>query len=623
MSDSIKRTHKLKSKSKKTKRHGYLDIEQESTCEFKCYEQPPYETLACIRNASSKRGKQGKPGQIGPIGRDGEKGDKGDKGDTGIGSSGIDGANGVDGMNGMNGMDGTNGKDGVNGVDGTNGINGTNGIDGINGTNGVNGVDGMNGVNGATGPIGPSGEDGIGYIGPIGPSGNDGEDGMNGIDGANGMDGTNGINGINGINGTNGVDGMDGINGVNGINGMNGSIGPIGPIGPSGNDGNDGSDGSDGKDGMNGTNGINGTNGMNGLNGSIGPIGPIGPQGSIPTNANFLTLTVGSTTPIRTGYAGPGAGSNAILAVNGNFGASALGQEHLLQNNYPGNNTLAIQNVSTSNAFSAARFLTALGAERMAIGYGNPDPTTAAFPFQSASYIEASTFVNADGTLTFGVPPPMRFVLTGTIQNINYQQRRMELSPDGSFNYYNVTNSLSSQKPIFYISYNGLVGIGDGSSVSGGVGAAGPCNTLDVYGGITVGATVTGHTNRMNDSTFGVNIFSPSTSGALLRLVRDAIGKVDFVYNNTGVGKRLDLTDTDNGSVVPISLMLDGSHNVGLGGLPPTGAFGGGQGTVFLANATTLPTSTPTGGGLLYVNNGALTYKGSGPNGTVTVLAPP
>lgn len=47
---------------------------------------------------------------------------------------------------------------------------------------------------------------------------------------------------------------------------------------------------------------------------------------------------------------------------------------------------------------------------------------------------------------------------------------------------------------------------------------------------------------------------------------------------------------------------------------------GGGVGIVFIANATTVPTTDPTGGGILYCEGGALKYRGS--SGTVTTLAP-
>jgi len=50
------------------------------------------------------------------------------------------------------------------------------------------------------------------------------------------------------------------------------------------------------------------------------------------------------------------------------------------------------------------------------------------------------------------------------------------------------------------------------------------------------------------------------------------------------------------------------------------GAFGGGAGVIGIANATVIPTWNPAGGGVLYVNAGALTYRG--PAGTITVIAP-
>ncbi|MDT8915746.1 hypothetical protein [Amycolatopsis sp. PS_44_ISF1] len=51
-----------------------------------------------------------------------------------------------------------------------------------------------------------------------------------------------------------------------------------------------------------------------------------------------------------------------------------------------------------------------------------------------------------------------------------------------------------------------------------------------------------------------------------------------------------------------------------------TSSLGGGVGVIAIANATTAPTSNPTGGGVLYVEAGALKYRGS--SGTVTTIAP-
>jgi len=55
-------------------------------------------------------------------------------------------------------------------------------------------------------------------------------------------------------------------------------------------------------------------------------------------------------------------------------------------------------------------------------------------------------------------------------------------------------------------------------------------------------------------------------------------------------------------------------------GIRTTSQFGGGQGVIAIANASVAPSVNPAGGGILYVENGALKYLGS--SGEVTVLAP-
>ena len=48
--------------------------------------------------------------------------------------------------------------------------------------------------------------------------------------------------------------------------------------------------------------------------------------------------------------------------------------------------------------------------------------------------------------------------------------------------------------------------------------------------------------------------------------------------------------------------------------------FGGGKGVIAIANASVPPMVNLAGAGILYVEDGALKYRGS--NGTVTVIAP-
>jgi len=66
-----------------------------------------------------------------------------------------------------------------------------------------------------------------------------------------------------------------------------------------------------------------------------------------------------------------------------------------------------------------------------------------------------------------------------------------------------------------------------------------------------------------------------------------------------------------------ILMVLDG-YNVSY--FLQVGSFGGGKSVIFVANATTTPTVDPVGGGILYVEGGALKYRG--PSGTITTVAP-
>lgn len=63
-------------------------------------------------------------------------------------------------------------------------------------------------------------------------------------------------------------------------------------------------------------------------------------------------------------------------------------------------------------------------------------------------------------------------------------------------------------------------------------------------------------------------------------------------------------------------LRLDDLGNLGLGGA----SFGGGARVLFIANASVVPASNPTGGAVLYCEAGALKSRGSG--GTITTIAP-
>jgi hypothetical protein len=66
------------------------------------------------------------------------------------------------------------------------------------------------------------------------------------------------------------------------------------------------------------------------------------------------------------------------------------------------------------------------------------------------------------------------------------------------------------------------------------------------------------------------------------------------------------------------NIVISTARNIQLGS--GTLSVGGGSAVIGIANASTVPTSNPTGGGILYVEAGALKYRGS--SGTITVIAP-
>ena len=72
---------------------------------------------------------------------------------------------------------------------------------------------------------------------------------------------------------------------------------------------------------------------------------------------------------------------------------------------------------------------------------------------------------------------------------------------------------------------------------------------------------------------------------------------------------------TDGAGTQNRVLALSFAKNMGFNGT----SYGSGEGVIFLANASVVPSANPTGGGVLYVDGGALKYRGS--SGTITTIA--
>jgi hypothetical protein len=139
-------------------------------------------------------------------------------------------------------------------------------------------------------------------------------------------------------------------------------------------------------------------------------------------------------------------------------------------------------------------------------------------------------------------------------------------------------------------------------------GSAGERARIDTSGNLLVGTTTNSASARI---TAAINTTTANT--AFIGLQNDSLGANDWAITMPSVNDLAIRNVTGSYNAIYIQNQ-SGNADIGINGL----SVGGGAGVVFIANATTIPTTNPTGGGILYVEAGALKYRGS--SGTVTTL---
>jgi hypothetical protein len=174
-----------------------------------------------------------------------------------------------------------------------------------------------------------------------------------------------------------------------------------------------------------------------------------------------------------------------------------------------------------------------------------------------------------------------------------------------------------------------------------GVGTTGPAQALEVVGRLRVtntsGDPVLEMTGTSGNSflftrTGTWHIRTDSTSRHVKLQVGDSFGTQGLVQIGNGSANdptptsQLTLRNNINSTTVGV---LNVQSYLGTSrfytredgniGINTTSQFGSGTLVIGIANATTVPTTNPTGGGVLYVESGALKYRGS--SGTVTTIA--
>ena len=158
-------------------------------------------------------------------------------------------------------------------------------------------------------------------------------------------------------------------------------------------------------------------------------------------------------------------------------------------------------------------------------------------------------------------------------------------------------------------------------------------------GGTADSPTVVGLTGSSGVVAFGASVQDPtikqtanaSTAGEPLYLMAQDAGGSNQDGGNlnlfsgfgtgSGLSGRIQLT-LGNGTVMLATggFTTNGRKYVALGGSPLSTDIPTGDVVVWIANATTTPTSNPVNGGVLYVESGALKYRGT--SGTVSTVAP-
>lgn len=134
-----------------------------------------------------------------------------------------------------------------------------------------------------------------------------------------------------------------------------------------------------------------------------------------------------------------------------------------------------------------------------------------------------------------------------------------------------------------------------------------------VTGDVTVGGTLlvsTGGTainavNRGATTNFGAYVLRTATVDRW---------SLQMLNNSTN---HLYLSDSANGTTAMAVIAQATAPNIQL--LSATASHGGGVGVIGITNASTVPTTNPSGGGILYAEGGALKWRGSG--GLVTTIA--
>lgn len=271
-----------------------------------------------------------------------------------------------------------------------------------------------------------------------------------------------------------------------------------------------------------------------------------------------------------------------------------------LNPNTPGDNTHAYYNVMVG--FHSGQAMT-VGYHNTAIGALTLPANTDGFA--NSALGEGALFSNTSGDQNTGLGcNALEFNIIGNNNTAVGNGAAANTTADNNTAVGNnalLTNTGGTQNVVI-----GTAAMQSGSSVSQGV-AVGHAALQNATGAFNTGV--------------GWEAGNAITTGSNNTFIGEAAGFTDGttattnVTSATCIGERSQAT-TNN--VIVLGKAIANRPNMIFGGVGASAAFGSGVGVFHIANAQTVPSTNPTGGGIIYVEAGALKFRGS--SGTITVL---
>jgi len=200
-----------------------------------------------------------------------------------------------------------------------------------------------------------------------------------------------------------------------------------------------------------------------------------------------------------------------------------------------------------------------------------------------------------------------------SINQPNVQFGNTVVSPIIKQNNNTVNNTTGSTLTINSQNSTGTTSTGGNLALVSGTGTTAAGNiTFSPGGNLAMTVSSTAVTYNIPTLLFASTASNPSISQAATSLA-NTNGQNLLIQAQNANG-----TGTSVGGNIEISpgTGTAGNGNIALFG---TGSFGSGTFVLYIANATSIPSTNPSGGGILYVTGGALKYRGS--SGSVTNLA--